>query len=385
MKNIHVIVATGEWSLDGLRYRRHRLAEFLQQQADSSEVIWVCPSPNPSEESCTTLQNGIKQWKITDLFPHKIFRFGRYLDQFYKSKLRNLLSYLKERQGQYKIHLWYTFPGFPLLTELFSWDKVIYDCSDLWSFPMSGKRSVLSTVRQTIVAGAENRILNSADKIFCTSQYLREQVAEKLEQNDHVYTFENGVEFDLFAGEQASAANILPEEFGGTVFGFIGGIKPKLDFRLIREAARRKPEWLFIFVGPDGTNGDQDFQQLLAEPNVKWTGSVPPSEVPHYMNLIDIGFMPYKPSPYNCAVFPLKLFEFLAAGKPVAGVSLPSTKHYQEEKVYEHLDSSEPLDFILACEKLEACKHDAEAIARRKQVAKTRDWQDVFAGMVALV
>lgn len=385
MKNIHVIVATGEWSQDGLRYRRHRLAEFLQQKSDTSEVIWLCPSPAPSEEACSDLPNGIKQWRITDLFPHKIFRFGRYLDQFYKSKLQALLAYLKEKKGRYKIHLWYTFPGFPLLTDLFSWDKVIYDCSDLWSFPMSGRKSLLSTVRQTIVAGAENRIMNSADKIFCTSRYLREQVAGKLEQADHVHTFENGVEYDLFAKEQTLAENILPDGFDGTVFGFIGGIKPKLDFRLIKEVARQKQDWLFVFVGPDGTNGSLEFQELLAEPNVKWTGSVPPAEVPHYMNLIDIGFMPYKPSPYNCAVFPLKLFEFLAAGKPVVGVSLPSTKHYREEKVYEHLDSSDGLDFILAGEKLEACKHDEESVARRKQVAKTRDWQDVFTQMVALV
>ena len=45
---IHVIVATGEWGQDQLRYRRHRLAEFLAGRKETKEVIWVCPSENPS-------------------------------------------------------------------------------------------------------------------------------------------------------------------------------------------------------------------------------------------------------------------------------------------------------------------------------------------------
>ncbi len=46
---IHVIVATAEWGKDKLRYRRHRLAEFLAAQEETKEVIWVCPAPRPKE------------------------------------------------------------------------------------------------------------------------------------------------------------------------------------------------------------------------------------------------------------------------------------------------------------------------------------------------
>lgn len=46
---IHVIVATAEWGKDQLRYRRHRLAEFLAAQEETKEVIWVCPAPRPRE------------------------------------------------------------------------------------------------------------------------------------------------------------------------------------------------------------------------------------------------------------------------------------------------------------------------------------------------
>ena len=65
-----------------------------------------------TEKSIQSLSNGIKQWTIHDIFPQKVFRFARYLDEFHRNKLQPLLAYLKEAQKQDTIHLWYTFPGF---------------------------------------------------------------------------------------------------------------------------------------------------------------------------------------------------------------------------------------------------------------------------------
>jgi teichuronic acid biosynthesis glycosyltransferase TuaH len=385
MKSIHIIVATAEWAQDQLRYRRHRLAEFLHNHPETKEVIWLCPTPVQKENSYTTMSNGIEQWTIQDLLPHKVFRFGRYIDEFYSTKLQPLVRYLQDAQEKYTVNLWYTFPGFPLLADLFSWNKVIYDCSDLWTSPINGKNSILANFRKNIISRAENRIIQRADLIFCTSEYLRMRIVEKVGAGEKVFTFENGVEFDLFANNPTQMDSILPEHFDGTVLGFIGGIKPKLDFDLLQEVARKKREWLFLFVGPDGTNDHQKFKDLLTETNVLWTGSVAPHDVPKYMNLIDIGIMPYKSSQYNQAVFPLKLFEFLAAGKSVLGMHLPSTKRYAEESVYSHLDTNDANQFINVCEQLEGTKNDEDYIRRRITLAKTKNWNDVFEDMFLLV
>jgi len=385
MKNIHIIVATGEWGQDQLRYRRHRLAEYLQKHSDTKEVIWLCPTPIQKEKSCSRLSNGIKQWTIQDLLPHKVFRFGRYIDEFHRSKLHSLLQYLSEEQEKYTVNLWYTFPGYPILSDLFSWNKVVYDCSDLWTSPISGKNSILANSRKNIISKAENRIIQRADVITCTSEYLSSRIVENLGSQEKVFTFENGVEYDLFANNPTQMENILPAQFNGTVLGFIGGIKPKLDFDLIKEAAQKKREWLFLFVGPDGTNDHPKFKDLLTERNVLWTGSVEPSEVPKYMNLIDIGIMPYKSSQYNQAVFPLKLFEFLAAGKSVLGLHLPSTKKYAEESVYAYLDTDSTNQFIQVCEQLEGTINDENMIHKRKTLAKSKNWNEVFEDMFRLV
>ncbi|MBD8070882.1 teichuronic acid biosynthesis protein TuaH [Bacillus sp. PS06] len=385
MSIVHVIVATGEWGGDQLRYRRHRLAEFLLEQEDTKEVVWLCPTPSHSNESISLLPNGIKQWTIQDLLPQKSFRFGRYLDSFHKAKLEPFLNYLKKGSHSERVQLWYTFPGFPILADLFPFDKVIYDCSDLWGAPISGRHSIVSSVRQRIIESAENRVIDRADTIFCTSEYLRKRISQKAGTEKNIFTFENGVEFSRFAENDIEMESVLPSEFDGKVLGFIGGIKPKLDFKLIQQVAQQRHDWLFLFVGPDGTNGDLDFQQLLKEKNVIWTGSVAPQDVPKYMNLIDIGIMPYKPSQYNNAVFPLKLFEFLAAGKPVVGVHLPSTIEYAEGMVYEHLDTNQPDIFIDSCEYFLSGIDDPMQIDRRKQIAQEKNWGSIFEEMLMLV
>ncbi|MGI6833136.1 teichuronic acid biosynthesis protein TuaH [Bacillus [licheniformis] CMCC 63516] len=378
---IHVIVATGEWGQDQLRYRRHRLAEFLAGRKETKEVIWVCPSENPSRETFTLLDNGIKQFAVKDYLKKKIFRFARYKDVFYQSKLEPLLDRLKEDVQGEKVCLWYTFPGFPMLSSLYQWDQVFYDCSDLWAAPISGKKSLVSGFRQKVISEAEGRIINAADMIFCTSEYLNQNIADRLQgETKPVFTIENGVEYSLFAENKQKADVLNGRE--GTVLGFIGGIKPKLDFKLIKEAAKTKKEWTFLFVGPDGTNGDEDFKALLEEENVIWTGPAAPSEVPAYMNVVDIGIMPYKPSPYNNAVFPLKLFEFLAAGKPVAGMNLPSTKKVEQEHVYRHLTGNDPVEFTALCEELELAHEDVSHVELRRKIAHERDWHHLFLSML---
>ncbi|MGP7816699.1 teichuronic acid biosynthesis protein TuaH [Niallia sp. 01092] len=382
IKNIHVVVATGEWTGDLLRYRRHRLAEYLQQQEDSEEVIWLCPASN-NKSSQIKLQNGITQWPIADAGENKLFRFSRFLSFFYQKKLESLLAYLNKRKKECKLTLWYTYPAFSALSDLFPWDKILYDCSDLWSQPINGTSSFLSAVRQKLIYRSEEKIIKKADHITCTSIYLYNKILERVPVSKNVSIYENGVEFSSFQMAE-KAENVLPESATGTVFGYIGGIKPKLDFALIKKVAQQKKDWFFLFVGPDGTNNSHDFQQLLTEENVVWTGSVPPQTVPLYMNLIDIGMMPYKQSLYNKAIFPLKLFEFLAAGKAAVGVHLPSTNQYKEAGVYSSIDTSSSQVFIEACEELEKELDNKGLINRRIQLAKTKDWNNIFAEMLKI-
>lgn len=377
-KEIHVIVATGEWNNDALIYRRHRLAEFLAGKDDTAEVIWVCPTSNAHSSQFHSHSEKIKQYFVADISSNRLFRFGRYFDIFYKNKLNELIRYVNTQQA--KKYLWHTFPGFPLLQTIISWDRVIYDCSDLWTIQMGGKKNVINQFRQKSISSAENRIIAGADHIFCTSDFLYEKVKVNptLNEKTQVAALENGVEFDAFSKGSAQLSEAQPTEESGAVLGFIGGIKPKLDFELLNRVLAEKKDWKLLLVGPDATNNSPSFQQLLTNKNVTWAGEVPPAEVPDYMDKLDIGILPYKSSEYNKAVFPLKLFEFLAAGKPVVGMNLPSTKKYSQPMIYEYIEDSDE-KFVTACE---ALFKDSLAFAKKRmELAQKHDWQEIFNAM----
>ena len=375
-KNIHVIVATGEWHLDNLRYRRHRLAEYLLHHPDTEEVIWVCPTPEKKNGHWEKLDNGIIQYAVSDIHAHKLARFGRYHDLFNKNKLQSLKKYLEEKQQLVK-KLWFTFPGFPAMLDITEWDKTIYDCSDLWATSMTGKNSLVFQLRAASITQAERRIVHSVDNVMCTSDFLKENVIHRYKPTREVHVYENGVEYDLFS--KNTRHQKLPQDIDQKpVLGFIGGIKPKLDFLLLIQLMKQNQEWNLLLVGPDGTNGNDQFQELQSLPNVHYIGKIPPEEVPSYMNKIDIGLLPYKASEYNRAVFPLKLFEFLAAGKPVVGTNLPSTQKYEQQGVYEYIEEDLLEGFSTNVTALLAEKDNGELAEKRKDLARKHDWHVIF-------
>ncbi|MGD6776444.1 glycosyltransferase [Sutcliffiella horikoshii] len=380
-KNIHVIVATGEWDQDNLRYRRHRLAEYLESHPDTEEVIWVCPSITKHAESFRLLENGIKQYTVNDIHSHKLSRFGRYFDNFYKGKLQRLKKYLDGKSTQSSLYLWCTFPGFPGMVDLCAWKETIYDCSDYWASSITGNKNIVLMMREKSILQAEKRIAENVDTIFCTSDFLYENLKQEYNIKADQFVMENGVEYDLF---QTSDKPTGVERKSDLVLGFIGGIKPKLDFDMLYRLMSLKSNWELLLVGPDGTDGHPDFKKLQSLNNVNWVGKVPPMEVPHYMNALDIGILPYKKSPYNNAVFPLKLFEFLGAGKPVVGMNLPSTQKFSEPNVYEYLINDTVDNVIETCETLTSTSN-ASIVKRRKELAASKDWNNIFEKMYQIV
>ena len=58
-------------------------------------------------------------------------------------------------------------------------------------------------------------------------------------------------------------------------------------------------------------------------PNIRWIGPKPYAELPRFVAAFDVGMIPYVANPYTQSCFPLKLYEYLAAGKPVVATGLP--------------------------------------------------------------
>jgi glycosyltransferase involved in cell wall biosynthesis len=99
---------------------------------------------------------------------------------------------------------------------------------------------------------------------------------------------------------------------------------------LILDVARRRPDHLFVLVG--GRSGDVERcrTQAAGLSNVLVAGFRPPAEIPAWMAAADALLMPYADRVATAGggdsaawASPMKMFEYLAAGRPILASTLP--------------------------------------------------------------
>lgn len=123
--------------------------------------------------------------------------------------------------------------------------------------------------------------------------------------------------------------------------GYVGSINIKVDLLLVAEIARRRPDWHWVFIGPvrrnhyEGFPGNAEFQAGLAAcdqlDNVHFLGAKPYYILPSYTTHMDVNTMCYRSvsGGWWTAIYPLKLHEYLAVGKPVVGTNLDVLQEFR--------------------------------------------------------
>jgi teichuronic acid biosynthesis glycosyltransferase TuaH len=126
-------------------------------------------------------------------------------------------------------------------------------------------------------------------------------------------------------------------------------------------------------VGPTGVLGDKkrSWDALVKLPNVHVLGGREVGELPAYTQHLDVCLMCYEVNAYTQAIYPLKLHEYLAAGRPVLASRINSVLPF--EGVVRVADTPEEwLDAIRAA--LDEPAADAALIESRRAIARAHDW-----------
>jgi glycosyltransferase involved in cell wall biosynthesis len=141
------------------------------------------------------------------------------------------------------------------------------------------------------------------------------------------YLFENAVD-EIFIGEPAQ----LPYLEKGTRprLGYVGTLSERTDINLMEYLARKKPEWSISIAGHQHIP-DSKLECLFKLPNVEYYGHIPYKEVPRFMKTLDVCLITHKNTEYCQSMSPLKLFQYLASGRPIVashGAGLDNFKDY---------------------------------------------------------
>lgn len=182
----------------------------------------------------------------------------------------------------------------------------------------------------------EKKMLGKADLVIATSKVLyddKKPYAKNIHLVRHaadIAHFEKVNNDDL---EIPDDVRYLPRP----VIGYYGALH-KLDFPLIEYMLKRKPDWSFIFIGENRGPQGCSPRKLLRYRNFHFTGPKDYELLPNYLKAIDVAIMPFKINTLNKNMCPIKMYEFLAAGKPIVSVSLSEVELFEEFIYIAHND-----------------------------------------------
>jgi glycosyltransferase involved in cell wall biosynthesis len=222
----------------------------------------------------------------------------------------------------------------------------------------------------------ELALLQRVDQVIVHSPAL---FAKKGGINRNTSLIPNGVDFRLFSTPHHEPADLA--SIPHPRIGYAGVIKRQLDLDLLLRLARARPQWSFVLVGPV-TNVEGKEQQLAAlrqTRNVHFLGSKPAHDLPGYIQHFDVCLMCYEVNDYTRYIYPLKVHEYLAAGRPT--VSSP----IEAMRGFEHVVSvaRDDAGWLAAIERGLVEADPDGAIARARQaVARASDW-DVLVEQIA--
>jgi glycosyltransferase involved in cell wall biosynthesis len=178
----------------------------------------------------------------------------------------------------------------------------------------------------------EDAALLSAARVFVVSKTAKGLLLERGLREDRVVVNPNGVELERF--DPSFRGGAVRSELGfsanDVVFGFVGSFMAFHGVAKLAEAfvevARVRPNARLLLVG-DGDERprvEQILEGLIGEGRVRMTGRVPPTEIPSYLAACDVLVSPHVPLEHDTPFFgsPTKLFEYMAAGRPIAASRL---------------------------------------------------------------
>lgn len=135
---------------------------------------------------------------------------------------------------------------------------------------------------------------------------------------------------------------------GSPIIGYYGALAGWFDYELLRQAAEQRPEYMFLLIGP-ALDDTLKSSQITTIPNVIYLEPKPYAELPGYLKYFDVAIIPFLLNKITHATSPLKLFEYMSAGKPIVTTAIRECKKYAVVQTAENApDFADKLDQALA-------------------------------------
>jgi glycosyltransferase involved in cell wall biosynthesis len=211
--------------------------------------------------------------------------------------------------------------------------------------------------------------IRKADLTFVTSSNLKKL---KSAYSNRIVLYYNAADVTLFKKVWQERFPKPMELSGktGKVIGFVGNLDAlRIDYALLKQIALAYPQHTMLLIGP--MNSSEPAQIGLDRlPNVVWTGSRPLESLPAYLQYMDCVLIPFLCNTLTASIYPLKINEYLAAGKAVVSTAFSEDIKGFADYIYLAQDSD---DFIQKIA-IALDENPANEVQRRSRLAETNSW-----------
>jgi glycosyltransferase involved in cell wall biosynthesis len=234
---------------------------------------------------------------------------------------------------------------------------VVYDCLD--DQEAFSKTYGVSGIRE------EEKLVAACDELIVTSAALQ---ARWQARRADISLLPNACDYPLFSAPPKCP---LPLAVRQPVIGYYGTLSERMDLTLLRAVAEARPEWQFVFVGRASfARQPREWWELTRLANIHVLPPVEQRTLAGYVSQFQVCLLPFHDNQMTRAMNFVKLYEYLAAGKPVVSAQLREVVPFAEQglvHIYHDIDG-----FI---DQVETCLREPPPADAARRFVSEQTWE----------